>query len=46
VQLTAYNALDDERWTYDNSDDLEPRLEITPSQFEAVRVFGSATYAF
>jgi outer membrane receptor protein involved in Fe transport len=46
VQLTAYNALNDERWTYDNADDLEPRLEITPSQFEAFRVFGSATYTF
>jgi outer membrane receptor protein involved in Fe transport len=46
MQLTAYNALDDERWTYDNADDLEPRLEITPSQFEAFRVFGSATVTF
>jgi hypothetical protein len=39
LQVTAYNALNDERWTYDNADDLEPRLEITPSQFEAFRVY-------
>ena len=46
LEGTIYNALDDERWTYDNADDLEPRLEITPAQFEAFRAYASATHKF
>ncbi len=46
LQVTLYNAFNDERWTYDNADDLEPRLEITPSQFEAFRFYTAATYTF
>ena len=46
LQATVYNAFGSERYAYDNSNDLEPRLEIVPSNFEAFRVFGSASYTF
>jgi outer membrane receptor protein involved in Fe transport len=46
LQATAYNAFANQRNAYDNSDDLEPRLEIVPSNFEARRVFVSATHVF
>ncbi len=46
VQGTLYNAFSNERFAYDNSNDLEPRLEIVPSTFEAFRFFVSATYRY
>src|SRR2546428_232363 len=46
LQGTLYNAFDVERYEYDPSNALEPRLDITPNQFAALRVFFSATYAF
>ncbi len=46
VQATLYNAFAVERPAYDQSNDLEPRLEITPSKFEGFRAFVSATYSF
>jgi outer membrane receptor protein involved in Fe transport len=46
LQATVYNAFDDERFAYDNSNDLEPRFEIVPGNFEAFRAYASATYKF
>jgi hypothetical protein len=46
LQGTLYNAFNNERYAYDNSDDLEPRLEIVPSTFEGFRFFVSATHRF
>ena len=46
LQATLYNAFSNERYSYDNSNDLEPRLEIVPSTFEAFRFFVSGTYTF
>jgi outer membrane receptor protein involved in Fe transport len=46
LQATLYNAFSNERSSYDNSSDLEPRLEITPATFEAFRFFVSGTYTF
>ena len=46
LQATLYNAFDNERYAYDNSDDLEPRLEVVPSTFEAFRFFVSGTYRY
>jgi outer membrane receptor protein involved in Fe transport len=46
LQLTEYNAFANERGSYDNASDLEPRLEITPAAFESYRVFVSGTYMF
>jgi outer membrane receptor protein involved in Fe transport len=46
LQATAYNAFSSERNAYDNSDDLEPRLEIVPSNFEAFRFFVAGTHVF
>jgi outer membrane receptor protein involved in Fe transport len=46
LQGTVYNAFDSNRTSYDNFNDLEPRLEITPQQFEAFRFFLSGKYTF
>ncbi len=46
VQATLYNAFSNERGSYDNANDLEPRLEITPFTFEAYRFFVSGSYTF
>ena len=46
LQGTLYNAFNNERGSYDNSNDLEPRLEITPFKFEAFRFFVAATYSY
>jgi outer membrane receptor protein involved in Fe transport len=46
LQLTEYNAFANERGSYDNASDLEPRLEITPAFFESYRVFVSGPYTF
>ena len=46
LQATAYNAFGNERYEYDPSNDLEPRLDITPNRFEAFRFYASATYSF
>jgi outer membrane receptor protein involved in Fe transport len=46
LQATLYNAFNNERNSYDNSNDLEPRLEVVPSTFEAFRFFVSATYRY
>ncbi len=46
LQGTVYNAFNNERYSYDNANDLEPRLEILPSNFEGFRAYGSATFAF
>jgi outer membrane receptor protein involved in Fe transport len=46
VSGTLYNAFSNERGAYDSFDDLEPRLEITPAQFEAFRFFANAVYTF
>ena len=43
VVIPAFNS---ERFSYDNSNDLEPRFEIVPGNFEAFRFFTSATYKF
>jgi outer membrane receptor protein involved in Fe transport len=46
LQATLYNAFNNRRPAYDNSNDLEARIEITPARFEGFRFFSSATYAF
>ena len=46
LQATLYNAFANERYQYDPSNDLEPRLEITPMTFQAFRFFLSAAYTF
>jgi hypothetical protein len=46
VQSTVYNAFAYARPSYDGYNDLEPRLEITPSTFPGFRWFTSVTYAF
>ena len=46
LQLTAYNAFANERGSYDNASDLEPRLEITTARFQSFRFFASGTYTF
>jgi outer membrane receptor protein involved in Fe transport len=46
LQGTLYNAFDSNRTSYDSFNDLEPRLEITPQQFEEFRFFLSGKYTF
>jgi len=46
LQATLYNAFQNERYEYDPSNDLEPRLDITPNQFEAFRFYVSGQYTF
>jgi outer membrane receptor protein involved in Fe transport len=46
IQATVYNAFNVERYQYDPSNDLEPRLDITPNNFEAFRFYVSGTYKF
>jgi outer membrane receptor protein involved in Fe transport len=46
VQATVYNAFNNHRLAYDNSNDLEARIEVTPARFEGFRFFSSAIYAF
>jgi hypothetical protein len=46
VQGTLYNAFNNDRAMYDNFNDLEPRLEIIPQQFEKFRFFVSGKYTF
>jgi hypothetical protein len=46
LQATLYNAFALERYEYDPSDDLEPRLDITPNRFAGTRFYVSGTYSF
>jgi outer membrane receptor protein involved in Fe transport len=46
IQGTLYNAFSNDRTMYDNFNDLEPRLEIIPQQFEKFRFFLSGKYTF
>jgi len=46
VQGTVYNAFNNHRPAYDNANDLEARIEITPARFEGFRFFTSAIVTF
>jgi outer membrane receptor protein involved in Fe transport len=46
LQATVYNAFNSRRPAYDNSNDLEARIEVTPGRFEGFRFFSSAVYSF
>ena len=46
LQGTLYNAFSSQRGSYDNANDLEARLELTPMRFERFRFFSSATVTF
>jgi outer membrane receptor protein involved in Fe transport len=46
LQATVYNAFNNRRSAYDNSNDLEARIEVTPARFEGFRFFSSAVYTF
>jgi hypothetical protein len=46
LQATLYNAFALERYEYDPSNDLEPRLDITPNRFASLRFYLSGTYTF
>lgn len=46
VQATAYNALNATHYQPDAFDDMQPRLEILPHNYEAFRFFASATYNY
>ena len=46
LQGTLYNAFASRRGSYDNANDLEARLELTPMKFESFRFFSSAVVSF
>jgi outer membrane receptor protein involved in Fe transport len=46
LQGVVHNAFDVERGSYDISNDLEPRLEIINTEYEAFRFYLSGTYSF
>jgi hypothetical protein len=46
LQGTLYNAFSGQRGSYDNANDLEARLELTPMKFESFRFFSSAVVTF
>jgi hypothetical protein len=46
LQAVVFNAFDAVRGSYDISNDLEPRLEIIPQEYEAFRFYLTGTYTF